>query len=77
MDEAILGLDAEDAREAGARWSWQVQNGRLFTLGFDLGPLWQAQWFGVVYLCRGMVRAKAGSVALFLFYTIWIQFWII
>ena len=27
MDEAILGLDAEDAREAGARWSWQVQNG--------------------------------------------------
>ena len=26
MDEAILGLDAEDAREARARWSWQVQN---------------------------------------------------
>ena len=51
---------------AGSKW-----------FGFDLGPLWQAQWFGVVYLCRGMVRAKAGSVALFLFYPIWIQFWII
>ena len=52
MDEAILGLDAEDAREARARWSWHVQNGSVFLLsnrnvGFDLGPLWQAQWFGV------------------------------
>jgi len=29
MDEAILGLDAEDAREARAR-SWQVQNGSVY-----------------------------------------------
>ena len=48
MEEAILGLDAEDAREARASWSWQVQNGLL---GFVLVPSWQAQWFGVVYFC--------------------------
>ena len=53
MDEAILGLDADDAREARARWSWQVQNGWVYSsVGFILVPSRQAQWFGVVYLSK-------------------------
>ena len=52
MEEAILGLDAEDAREARARRSWQVQNCSVYFrhwFGFGLVPSEQAQWFGVVY----------------------------
>ena len=59
MDEAILGLDAEDAREARARWSWQVQNGSVFLLfnrnvGFDF-PL-----AGSMVWCD-RVKAKVAS----------------
>ena len=62
MDEAILGLDAEDAREARARWSWQVQNGSVlfFTFQPQRGVLFGSPLAGSMVWCD-RVRAKVAS----------------